>query len=52
MDAFVENLMIHLICFQHIALEIKADLENVTNLIADGEDFRWYLKVSIIMSMF
>eukprot|EP00112_Aurelia_sp_Birch-Aquarium-sp1_P000828 Seg1079.10 transcript_id=Seg1079.10/GoldUCD/mRNA.D3Y31 product="UPF0587 protein v1g245604" protein_id=Seg1079.10/GoldUCD/D3Y31 len=32
----------------HIALEIKADLENITNLIADGEDFRWYLKLKCL----
>ncbi|XP_060842766.1 CXXC motif containing zinc binding protein isoform X1 [Rhopalosiphum padi] len=27
-----------------IALQIKANLENVTELTPDGEDFRWYLK--------
>ena len=27
-----------------IGLQIKAQLENVTNLVATGEDFRWYLK--------
>ncbi|XP_025423459.1 UPF0587 protein C1orf123 homolog [Sipha flava] len=27
-----------------IALQFKANLENVTELQADGEDFRWYLK--------
>lgn len=31
--------------FQKIALQIKANLENVTELQPDGEDFRWYLKV-------
>lgn len=28
-----------------IGLELKADLELVTNLRPDGEDFRWYIKV-------
>jgi len=28
-----------------IGLQFKAFLENVTGLIADGEDFRWYLKL-------
>nr|CAG4650610.1 EOG090X0HQJ [Sida crystallina] len=28
-----------------IGLKIKANLENVTNFHAPGEDFRWYLKV-------
>lgn len=27
-----------------IGLQIKAQLENVTNLLAAGEDFRWFLK--------
>ena len=27
-----------------IGLQIKAFLENVSDLEADGEDFRWYLK--------
>ncbi|KAG3283198.1 hypothetical protein H1C71_033726 [Ictidomys tridecemlineatus] len=27
-----------------IALQLKATLENVTNLRPVGEDFRWYLK--------
>lgn len=27
-----------------IGLQIKANLENVTNLRAEGADFRWYLK--------
>ncbi|XP_032232266.1 UPF0587 protein v1g245604 isoform X1 [Nematostella vectensis] len=26
-----------------IGLQLKANLENVTNLKAEGEDFRWYL---------
>lgn len=30
---------------QKIALQLKATLENVTNLRPVGEDFRWYLKV-------
>lgn len=34
----------HLCTGQKIALQIKADLENVTNFRAQGEDFRWYLK--------
>ncbi|XP_022344576.2 CXXC motif containing zinc binding protein-like [Crassostrea virginica] len=28
-----------------IALQLKADLENLTNFRAQGEDFRWYLKL-------
>ncbi|CAO2590729.1 CXXC motif containing zinc binding protein [Lemmus lemmus] len=28
-----------------ITLQLKATLENVTNLRPVGEDFRWYLKV-------
>ncbi|XP_061166524.1 CXXC motif containing zinc binding protein-like [Saccostrea echinata] len=28
-----------------IALQIKADLENLTNFRAEGEDFRWYLRL-------
>ena len=31
--------------FQKISLQFKANLENVTNLLPDGDDFRWYLKV-------
>ena len=27
-----------------IGLQIKAQLENVTNLLAAGEDFRWFMK--------
>ena len=27
-----------------IGLQIKANLENVTDLQPDGEDFRWYLR--------
>uniref|UniRef100_D6REH4 CXXC motif containing zinc binding protein n=1 Tax=Mus musculus TaxID=10090 RepID=D6REH4_MOUSE len=30
---------------QKIALQLKATLENVTNLRPVGEDFRWYLKM-------
>ena len=33
-------------CFlQRIALQFKANLENLTNVRPDEEDFRWYLKV-------
>lgn len=28
-----------------VGLQIKAQLENITNLAPDGEDFRWYLKL-------
>jgi len=28
-----------------IGLQLKAFLENVTGLLAEGEDFRWYLKL-------
>ncbi|XP_054764182.2 CXXC motif containing zinc binding protein-like [Lytechinus pictus] len=28
-----------------IGLQIKANLENVTNLGPDGDDFRWYMKM-------
>nr|XP_058951982.1 CXXC motif containing zinc binding protein-like isoform X1 [Pocillopora verrucosa] len=28
-----------------IALQFKADLENLTNVKPEGEDFRWYLKL-------
>jgi len=28
-----------------IALQLSAQLENVTDLTAEGEDFRWYLKL-------
>ena len=31
-----------------IELQLKATLENLTNLKADGEDFRWYLKVKCL----
>lgn len=31
-----------------IALQFKCNLENVTNVQADGEDFRWYLKVKCL----
>ncbi|XP_065070012.1 UPF0587 protein v1g245604-like isoform X3 [Rhopilema esculentum] len=32
----------------HIALEIKADMESVTSLTPEGEDFRWYLKLKCL----
>jgi hypothetical protein len=34
-------------CFllQKIGLQLKANLENVTNLTPTGDDFRWYIKV-------
>ncbi|XP_035583636.1 CXXC motif containing zinc binding protein-like isoform X1 [Zalophus californianus] len=32
-----------------IALQLKATLENVTNLRPLGEDFRWYLKDSVAL---
>ncbi|XP_044800934.1 CXXC motif containing zinc binding protein isoform X2 [Bubalus kerabau] len=32
-----------------IALQLKATLENVTNLRPVGEDFRWYLKDSVAL---
>lgn len=32
---------------QKVALQLKATLENVTNLRPVGEDFRWYLKVRL-----
>ena len=31
--------------FQRFALQLKAEMENVTNLKAEGDDFRWYFKV-------
>ncbi|XP_028404449.1 UPF0587 protein v1g245604-like [Dendronephthya gigantea] len=31
-----------------IALQFKCNLENVTDLQAEGEDFRWYLKVKCL----
>ncbi|UYV62168.1 hypothetical protein LAZ67_1008103 [Cordylochernes scorpioides] len=34
--------------FQKIALQVKALLENLANLQPDGEDFRWYLKLSYL----
>lgn len=34
---------------QKIALQLKATLENVTNLRPVGEDFRWYLKDSVAL---
>ena len=32
---------------QKIALQFKAQLDNITGLRPEGEDFRWYLKVHI-----
>ena len=32
-----------------VALQINAQMENVTNLRADGEDFRWYMKVRLML---
>lgn len=43
------NKMGIVIPFQKIGLKIRARLENVTKLRADGDDFRWYLKVYISM---
>jgi hypothetical protein len=31
-----------------MALQIKANLENLTGLKPEGVDFRWYLKVCLI----
>ncbi|CAH1248344.1 CXXC motif containing zinc binding protein-like [Branchiostoma lanceolatum] len=31
-----------------IALQLKAVLENITNLRPEGEDFRWYLKLKCL----
>ena len=31
-----------------IGLQIRAQLENITKLKADGEDFRWYLKLKCV----
>jgi len=31
-----------------IGLQIKANLENVTDIKADGEDFRWYMKLKCL----
>ncbi|XP_070562924.1 CXXC motif containing zinc binding protein-like [Ptychodera flava] len=31
-----------------IGLQIRANLENVTNLQPEGEDFRWYLKLKCL----
>ncbi|KAK3105086.1 hypothetical protein FSP39_016974 [Pinctada imbricata] len=30
---------------QKIGLQLKADLENLTNLRPDGDDFRWYIRL-------
>jgi len=32
---------------QKIGLQLNAQLENITELKADGEDFRWYVKVGL-----
>lgn len=37
-----------LCCFQKLCVEIKAQLNNLTDLTAEGADFRWYIKVSNI----
>ncbi|XP_004874728.1 UPF0587 protein C1orf123 homolog isoform X3 [Heterocephalus glaber] len=34
-----------------IALQLRATLENITNLRPLGEDFRWYLKISLVISL-
>jgi len=31
-----------------ISLQLKANFENVTNLTAEGEDFRWFLKLKCL----
>lgn len=31
-----------------IGLQIKANLENITDLTPDGDDFRWYLKLKCL----
>jgi len=31
-----------------IGLQLKADFENIVNLVAEGEDFRWYLKLKCL----
>ena len=31
-----------------IGLQVRAQLENVTNLKPDGDDFRWYLKLKCV----
>jgi len=33
-------------------LQLKANLENLTKLKPDGEDFRWYLKVRLCLCLF
>ena len=32
---------------QKISLQMKAQLEGIAELRTDGEEFRWYLKVSV-----
>jgi len=36
-----------ILCLQKLALEIKAQLSNVTDLKPEGSDFRWYIKVNL-----
>ncbi|VDI83042.1 Hypothetical predicted protein [Mytilus galloprovincialis] len=31
-----------------IGLQFKTELQNITNLKPDGEDFRWYLRLKCI----
>lgn len=41
-----ESIIFGFVC-QKIGLQIKANLENLTNLKPDNDEFRWYLKVRI-----
>ena len=34
---------------QRLALQLKAVMENVTNLQPDSGEFRWYLKVCVLL---
>ena len=36
---------------QKIALQFKAQLDNITDLRPVGEDFRWYLKVRLLFKV-
>lgn len=49
-DHFLQTcLRIYIFFFhQRIALQFKANLENLTNVRPDEDDFRWYLKVGWI----
>ena len=38
-------------CLQKIALQFKAQLDNITALRPEGEDFRWYLKVYVLIEL-